>query len=113
MVRIPMNMHLGAPSRPIVREGERVKIGQLIAESEGHLGVKVHASVSGVVTDVRAASGGEPASIAIENDFANEWVELTPLCDVETCEPEAILPAIQAAGLCGRGGAGFPTHVKM
>jgi len=112
-VRIPMNMHLGAPSSPCVQKGDRVRIGQLIAEAVGPLGVKVHASVSGVVTDVRAASGGEPASIAIENDFANEWVELTPLCDVETCETEAILPAIQAAGLCGMGGAGFPTHVKM
>lgn len=112
-VRIPMNMHMGAPSKPIVQEGERVKIGQLIAESEGYLGVKVHASVSGVVTQARPAQDGAPASIAIENDFQDEWVELTPLGDVEECDPGAVLGAIEAAGLCGMGGAGFPTHVKM
>ncbi len=112
-VRIPMNMHLGAPSRPIVYEGERVKIGQLIAESEGDLGVKVHASVSGVVTEVRPAKEGAPASIAIENDFKDEWTQLKPLANVEECDADAILPAIEAAGICGMGGAGFPTHVKL
>ena len=112
-VRIPMNMHLGAPSRPVVHEGEHVKIGQLIAESEGNLGVKVHASVSGVVTEVRPAKNDVPATIAIENDFKDEWVELKPIGNVEACDADAILPAIQEAGLCGMGGAGFPTHVKM
>lgn len=112
-VRIPMNMHLGAPSTPCVGAGERVKIGQLIAEAVGPLGVQVHASVSGVVTEVRPAKDGTPASVAIENDFKDEWAELSPLGSVETCDTEAILPAIQAAGLCGMGGAGFPTHVKM
>ena len=112
-VRIPMNMHLGAPSVPNVQAGERVKIGQLIAEAVGPLGVKVHASVSGLVTEVRPAKDGNPASIAIENDFKDEWAELHPLGGVEDCDPEAILPAIEAAGLCGMGGAGFPTHVKM
>jgi electron transport complex protein RnfC len=106
-VRLPMNMHMGAPSRPIVHEGERVKIGQLVAEAEGPLGVLVHASISGVVTEVRFAS------IAIENDFKDEWVELRPLGDVEECDAGAILDAIKAAGICGMGGAGFPTHVKM
>ena len=112
-VRIPMNMHLGAPSRPIVQEGEHVKIGQLIAESEGHLGVKVHASVSGAVTEVRPAKNGAPASIAIENDFKDEWVELKPLGSVDDSDAGQILSAIEAAGLSGMGGAGFPTHVKM
>lgn len=112
-VRIPMNMHLGAPSSPIVRAGERVKIGQLIGEAVGTLGVNVHASVSGLVTEVRQAKDGEPASVAIENDFKDEWAELHPVGGVEDCDPQAILPAIQAAGLSGMGGAGFPTHVKM
>ncbi len=112
-VRIPMNMHVGAPSNPIVKAGEHVLIGQLIAEAVGPLGVKVHASVSGVVTEVREASNGAPACVTIENDFKDEWAETTPLGDVETCDPAGILSAIQDAGLCGMGGAGFPTHVKM
>lgn len=112
-VSIPMNMHLGAPSSLVVAAGEHVRIGQLIGEAVGPLGVRVHASVSGVVTEVTEAKDDAPASVTIENDFKDEWVELTPLGDLETCEIEKILPAIQAAGICGMGGAGFPTHVKM
>lgn len=112
-VCIPMNMHLGAPSTPCVRAGDPVKKGQVIAEGCGSLGVTVHASVSGRVTEVSQACPGVPAAIMIENDFKDEWVELKPVGDVESCDPEAILPAISAAGLCGMGGAGFPTHIKM
>jgi len=112
-VRIPMNMHLGAPSAPCVQAGDRVRIGQVIAETVGPLGVKVHASVSGRVTSVSEARGGAAAVVEIENDFQSEWVPLTPLGDAESVEPAAILTAVQAAGLCGMGGAGFPTHVKM
>ena len=85
-VRIPMNMHLGAPSTPCVEVGTHVRIGQLIAEAVGPLGVKVHASVSGVVTEVCPAKDGAPASIAIENDFKDEYAEFSPLGGVETCE---------------------------
>ncbi len=112
-VRIPMNMHVGAPSAPVVKAGETVRIGQLIAEAVGPLGVKVHASVSGVVTEVREMKNGAPATVFINNDFRDEWVPLTPSCRVDDCEAEMILSAIQEAGLCGMGGAGFPTHVKM
>ena len=112
-VRLPMNMHVGAPSSPVVQAGETVRIGQLIAEAVGPLGVRVHASVSGVVKEVREAKNGVPATIFIDNDFRDEWIPLTPSCRVDTCEAEMILPAIRDAGLCGMGGAGFPTHVKM
>ena len=51
--------------------------------------------------------------ITIHNDFADEWVELHPLGSVETVDPALIIPAIKNAGICGLGGASFPTHVKL
>lgn len=115
-VAILMGMHLGAPSKPCVAKGDRVLMGQLIGEPVGPLGVAVHASVSGNVTAVEPIPymTAEPMMcVSIRNDFKDEWVELNPLGNVETCDPASIVPAIKKAGICGMGGAAFPTHVKL
>lgn len=50
-VRIPTRMGTGSPAIPLVKEGDRVAEGQLIGEiPEGHLGARIHASISGKVT---------------------------------------------------------------
>ncbi|GHS92615.1 NADH dehydrogenase [Synergistales bacterium] len=52
-VKIPLKMHIGAPSKPVVDVGRQVKKGELIADiPEKALGAKVHASIDGKVTDV-------------------------------------------------------------
>lgn len=116
-VCIPMNMHIAAaPSKPVVKKGDHVLMGQLIAEAVGPRGVPVHASVSGTVKDIGMVQQlGKTTSqcITIENDFNDEWVELKGLGNVENCDVDQIIPAIQAAGIIGMGGAGFPTHFKL
>ena len=106
IVRIPMAMHRGDPAAPCVEAGERVKLGQVIGAAVGPLGLPVHASVSGTVR----ATGPH---VEIENDFRDEWTELSPLGDVETCPPEAVADAVRDAGVCGMGGAAFPTFAKL
>lgn len=117
-VVLPTNMHIGAPSNICVKKGERVLMGQVIAEAVGALGIPVHASVSGIVSDVSSMQvmGKLPVPcITIENDFLDEWVELKPVAAEisEDISKEAILGAIQNAGICGMGGASFPTHFKL
>lgn len=115
-VCIIMNMNIGAPSQPCVAKGDHVKIGQVIGEPVGFLGLPVHASVSGEVVSVEPIPylSEQPAMcVTIHNDFADEWVELHPLGSVETVDPALIIPAIKNAGICGLGGASFPTHVKL
>ena len=116
-VTILMGMHLGAPSTPCVQVGDRVKLGQVIGEPVGFLGLPVHASVSGQVTavgPVQSVTSPLAMAVTIKNDFKDEWVEgLEPLGSVESCPAEKIVPAIKAAGVCGMGGASFPTHVKF
>lgn len=115
-VRIIMNMNIGAPSQPCVAKGDHVKIGQVIGEPVGFLGLPVHASVSGKVVSVEPIPylSEQPAMcVTIHNDFADEWVELHPLGSVEIVDPALIIPAIKNAGICGLGGASFPTHVKL
>ena len=50
-VIIPMDSHIGQPARPLVKVGDRVQTGDIIADvDEGALGAPVHASISGKVT---------------------------------------------------------------
>ena len=115
-VVLPAGMHLGTPSAPCVKAGDHVKIGQLIAEPVGGLGLPVHASVSGTVTfvDRRQLLRAAPElCIGIESDMLDEWVELKPLGNAERASAEEIVAAVKAAGVCGMGGAAFPTHIKL
>lgn len=113
---IPMNMHIGAPCKPVVAKGDEVKMGQLIGEMAG-LGAPIHASVSGKVLAVepRPSAGGMPVmSVVIENDFQNTLApECKPRENVDALTPKDIADIVRDCGITGMGGAGFPTHVKI
>ena len=55
-VVLPLQMHIGAPALPVVKVGDRVLRGQIIAKPEGYVSAPVHASISGHV----AAIGPRP-----------------------------------------------------
>lgn len=115
-VVISMAMNIGAPAKPCVKKGDHVDIGQVIGEAQGFMSVPVHASVSGevvAVDSIPSLGAGNVQAVTIKNDFADTWVELHPLGNVEKVDPKAVIPAIQAAGITGMGGASFPTHVKL
>jgi electron transport complex protein RnfC len=108
-------MHLGAPSAPCVAKGQHVKMGEVIATPVGGFGLPVHASVSGEVLFVeeRQMLKNRPeVCIGIQNDHMDEWVDCKPL-DARSATPAQIIAAVKDAGICGMGGAAFPTHVKM
>lgn len=52
-VKIPLSQHIGAPAVAVVKEGDTVNRGDVIAAAkEGALSVNIHASISGKVTAV-------------------------------------------------------------
>ena len=52
-VRIALRMGVGAASVPTVAVGDKVRKNQLVADvAEKKLGVKMHASISGTVTQI-------------------------------------------------------------
>ena len=78
MVSIPMSMHIGAPAEPLVKPGDQVKVGQLIAKAGGFVSSPVHASVSGKVKridDVLSGMGRFMKAIVIEADPEQETLE--------------------------------------
>ena len=52
----PLSQHIGAPAVPVVKAGDKVTKGQLIAQAADGLSVNIHASISGLVTDVTGKS---------------------------------------------------------
>lgn len=100
LYHILLRQHIGKPDIPIVKVGDRVEKGTLIAIPSG-LGSNIHASVSGIIKEVNEKE------IIIEADEVQKDT-FKPLDDKDT-----IIELIKEAGIVGMGGAGFPTDVKM
>ena len=118
-VFISVAQHLGAPATPIVKAGDQVKVGQVIAEPAGFISAYVHSSVSGTVKSVgprKDLAGNNITHIEIDVE-GDEWIEGVDLTDtLVTAIPEdnkAILEKIKMCGVVGLGGATFPAHVKL
>ncbi|MBC8016589.1 MAG: electron transport complex subunit RsxC [Sporomusaceae bacterium] len=116
-VIIPVRQHIGAPCSAIVKVGDLVKKGQVIAEAQAFVSSPIHASTSGKVVEIAAYPHpvfGSCMAVVIESDGQDEWVEGLPLNrDWKTLEVTAIKDIIRQAGMVGMGGATFPTHIKM
>lgn len=112
----PLSQHIGAPAKPVVKKGDRVLVGQRIAEAGGFVSAHIHASVSGTVKNIEprlTASGTKVESIIIENDGEYEVMERPAPGNWQEMDRKDLLAVIQDAGIVGMGGAGFPTHVKL
>lgn len=112
----PLSQHIGAPAKPIVAKGDRVLMGQKIAESGGFVSAPIYASVSGTVKALearRVVTGDLVMSIVVANDGQYEDVGFQPREDAGKLSREEIIDIIKEAGIVGMGGAGFPTHVKL
>ena len=112
----PVSQHIGAPASPIVKKGDRVLVGQKIAEQTGFVSAPVYASVSGTVKAIeprRVVTGDSVMSIVVENDNQYEEAPMQPPGPPESLSREQIIDCIKEAGIVGMGGAGFPTYVKL
>jgi electron transport complex protein RnfC len=118
-VVIPMSQHIGAPCQPIVKRGDKVKVGTQIGKSVGYVSANIHSSVSGTVLKIDKAldSSGYRRDAIFINCEGDEWEDSIDKSDkiIKECslEPQEILNKIEKAGIVGMGGATFPSHVKL
>lgn len=121
-VVIPLSQHIGTPAIPLVKKGDKVKVGTLIAQAGGFVSAPIHSSVSGTVLKVDQAldvSGYyKPAIIiAVENDEWEENIDRSEKLEMLENHPdisaEKIVERVKDAGIVGMGGAGFPTYIKL
>ena len=116
-VIIPLQQHIGAPCEPIVKVGDKVKIGQKIGQPQAFVSAPVHSSIAGTVKSIGShisPIGMKVNSVTIEADGSDALDNtLRPHNSLNELTKEEILEIIKDAGITGMGGAGFPTHVKL
>ena len=118
----PLSQHIGAPAKPVVAKGDRVKVGPLLAEAGGFVSAPIYSSVSGTVFKVDTAfdATGYRKPVIIVNVEGDEWEptidrsdKLETLAEHPELTPEEIVERVKVAGVTGMGGAGFPTFIKL
>ena len=118
----PLSQHIGAPAKPVVQKGDKVKVGSLLAEASGFVSAPIHSSVSGTVFKIDTAidATGYQKPVIIVNVEGDEWEEtidrsdkLEPMSAHPELTPEEIVERIKQAGVVGMGGACFPTFIKL
>ncbi|MGR8929863.1 MAG: electron transport complex subunit RsxC [Gammaproteobacteria bacterium] len=115
---IPVQQHVGKPAEPLVKVGETVLKGQLLAYSQGTISAPVHAPSSGTIADVIDFPAPHPSAlpirtIVIETDGLDRWQDIALPDDPFDLAPEEICARVGAAGVVGLGGAVFPSAVKL
>jgi electron transport complex protein RnfC len=114
---LPVSQHLGKDASPLVKKGDEVLSGQLVAKAEGFISAPIHTSVAGKVISLGkeiTASGFPKDSIVIKTNgsVGAEKILLSPL-NPDTITPDEIRVRVAEAGIVGQGGAAFPTYVKL
>lgn len=118
----PLSQHIGAPAKPVVKKGDKVKVGTLLAEAGGFVSAPIYSSVSGTVVKIDEAvdaTGYRKPSIVVkvEGDEWEEYIDRTDKLEPLEAHPELtseeIIERIKKAGVTGMGGAGFPTFIKL
>ncbi|MCD6379156.1 electron transport complex subunit RsxC [bacterium] len=111
------SQNLGAPSKPVVKVGDEVKKGQVIAQAGGFVSSSVHSPTSGKIKSIGfypSPVGTEMEAAVIIPDGEDEWVEgCNKERDISALTPDEIKSIVSDAGIVGMGGATFPTHVKL
>jgi Na+-translocating ferredoxin:NAD+ oxidoreductase subunit C len=118
-ITIPVAQHIGTPATVIVKKGDSVKTGQLIASVNGFVSTNIHSSVSGTVNKVDTildTTGYRQTAIYIDVT-GDEWIDsidrtpdLVRECNLTA---EELTEKCLEAGIVGLGGATFPSHVKL
>jgi electron transport complex protein RnfC len=116
-VYIPLSQHVGKPAQAIVKEGQEVKRGQLIAKASGFISSNIHSSVSGKVASIESFAHpvlGRSTCIVIDSDGRDEPdPSIRERAGTDNLSPGEIIEIVHDAGVVGLGGAAFPTHAKL
>lgn len=100
--KIFLKQGIGAPSTPVVKPGDAVFRGQVIAVLDpAKLSVDLHSSVTGTVEEVT----DNFISILKTGEVDESFVKLN--------QSGSVAEIVRRAGILGLGGAGFPSYIKM
>jgi electron transport complex protein RnfC len=116
---LPLKQHIGAPAHLLVKPGDRVLKGQMLAAPAGRISAPIHAPTSGTVVEISEQeiphpSGLSAPCIIIEPDGKEEWTALPPrMTNWRELDANTLIERVRECGIVGLGGATFPSSVKL
>jgi len=115
---LPLKQHIGHAAEAIVKVGDIVLKGQMIAAAQDYVSTPIHAPTSGKIIAIEKRliphpSGITTECIVIETDGKEQWIESTTHSNYRQLEASAVQNIIRDAGIVGLGGAGFPSFIKL
>ncbi|MBN1435384.1 electron transport complex subunit RsxC [Candidatus Fermentibacterales bacterium] len=116
VVRVALCQHLGAASKPCVEKGDKVRVGQEIGSQNGFISLPTHSPVAGkviAVEEIPLPHRRLGPAVVIETSSEEGEPPFEPWSDFREHERSEIIDRIRLAGVCGMGGASFPTYVKL
>ncbi len=118
LLRIPVQQHIGAPAEPVVRKGDWVLKGQLIANSQSNISAAIHAPTSGRIVAIGNYMAPHPSglpvrTITLKADGEDRWIPLPAPADPFALTLDEIIQRVADAGVVGMGGATFPSAIKL
>lgn len=116
-VVLPMTMHPGTLCEPIVKQGDKVLLGQKVAEPVDDHGVPIHSPISGVVSCIQPRpcfDGTLALSVVIDNNFQNiPALDLECKTDPDRMTGLEIADLVTQAGIVDLGSTGFPVGARL
>ena len=113
----PVSQHIGKPAKVTVKVGDKVLVGQVLAEQDGYVSSNICSSCSGTVKAIekrRTVMGNLVESVIVDNDGKFRAVKgMGDKADFRKMNRDTIMQRIRDAGIVGMGGASFPTPVKL
>jgi electron transport complex protein RnfC len=118
-IALPLDQHAATVMHAIVKAGDKVLLGQVIALPSDAMGPSLHSPVSGVVNAIHEQRspqqlGRRVTTIHITSDGKDERDPgIQPITAPLEMSPRALREHIAHGGIAGLGGAVFPTAVKL
>jgi len=118
LLYLPLRQHAGAEALPLVKVGDKVLKGQLLAAAPSEVSAPVHAPTSGRIIAVGPITAPHPSGltatgITLESDGEDRWIDLEVPADPFAEDPLVLAERVHEAGIVGLGGAIFPAAVKL
>jgi electron transport complex protein RnfC len=115
---LPLKQHIGHAAEPIVKVGDTVLKGQMIAAASDYVSTPIHAPSSGKIIAIEKHLVPHPSGIAtdcivIETDGEDRWAECVENANYRQLDTNTLRDIIRDAGIVGLGGAGFPSFIKL
>lgn len=115
---LPLQQHIGYSAESIVKVGDHVLKGQMIASAQDYISTPIHAPTSGKVTAIEKHLVPHPSGISadciiIKTDGEDKWTECIEHQNYRQLDASALRNIIREAGIVGLGGAGFPSFIKL